>query len=438
MAFASYLLYLAMSFVRPDGFAPELAKHRPMAVIMAIALPLALLEVAARKRWPARPAAFGVMGLLLLTTGISVAANGWLGGGFKAIASFVPAALAGALTLLNLTSWRRLRAAAAVLVWCMVGLTALSTYSFYTGYDVQRYVLQEYGSVTTSHDESYVPAQHVGEGVLFRIRSVGIFADPNDFSQLMVVALALLWGLHPRRGKLRTLLTLLSPSALLLWGLYLTHSRGALIGLALAGVAGLWGTLGPVRSTLILGAGGALAKLLNYTGGRAISDSGASAAHRIDYWNLGLHLTASHPIFGIGFGNFENANTMTGQTAHNTFMLCAAELGLTGLFLFTALLVFSFQSLGAALASPQSDAAARRFTTGLRAALVGFLACAWFLSRTYDPLLYMLLGMCIACAAPAGNTQGTRQPWIVASGTWAFLILVLLYAFVVGQRLAGH
>ena len=438
MAFASYLLYLAMSFVRPDGFAPELAKHRPMAVIMAVALPLAILEAAARRRWPARPAVFGVIGLLVLTTGISVAANGWLGGGFKAIASFLPAALAGVLTLLNLTSWRRLRAAAAVIVWCMVGLTALSIYSYYTGYDVQRYVLQEYGSVTTGLEESYVPAQHVGDGVLFRIRSVGILADPNDFSQLMVVALALLWGLHPRRGKLRTLLTLMAPSALLLWGLYLTHSRGALIGLGLAAVAGLWSTLGPLRSTLVLGAGGLAAKLLNYTGGRAISDAGASAAHRIDYWNLGLHLTASHPIFGIGFGNFENANTMTGQTAHNTFMLCAAELGLTGLFLFTALLVFSFRSLGGALASAQADAAALRFTTGLRAALVGFLACAWFLSRTYDPLMYMLLGLCIACAEVAGNGQALRRPWALTSGVWAFLTLVLLYAFVVGQRLAGH
>ncbi len=438
MAFAFYLLYLAMSFVRPDSFAPELAKHRPMAVIMAIALPLALLEVLRRKHRPARPAAFVVIGLFVLTIGLSLAANGWLGGGVQAIGTFLPAALSGVLTLLNLTSWRRVRAAAAVLAWCMVGLTALSTYSFYTGYDQQRYVLQEYGSIPTSHDESFVPAEHVGDGVLFRIRGVGILADPNDFAQLMVVSLALLWGLHGRRGKLRGLLTLLLPSVVLLWGLYLTHSRGALIGLGLATVAAVWSLLGPVRSTLVLAAGGALAKLLNYTGGREISDAGASAANRIDYWNLGLHLTANHPVFGIGFGNFENANTMTGQTAHNTFMLCAAELGLVGLFLFTALLVFAFQSLAAALASLEADASERRFAMGLRAALVGFLACAWFLSRTYDPLLYMLVAFCIASENAACATPSPRRPWMLASGIWAFFTLALLYAFVVGQRLAGH
>ncbi|MDE2119380.1 MAG: O-antigen ligase family protein [Betaproteobacteria bacterium] len=438
MAFASYLLFLAMSFIRPDAFAPELAKHRPIAVLIAIALPLALLAALKRKHWSARPAAFATLTLLVLTAGVSVAVNGWIGGGFHAIGTFLPSALAGVLTMLNITSWRRLRIAAAVIVWCMTGLTALSTYSFYTGYDAYRYVLQEYGSVTSSPEESFVPAQHLQDGVLFRIRSVGLLADPNDFSQLMVVALALLWGLHSRRGKLRDVPTLLVPSGILLWGLYLTHSRGALIGLGLAAMAGLWGTLGPTRSVVVLGMGGLLAKVLNFTGGREISDAGASASHRIDYWNLGLHLTASHPLFGVGFGNFENANTMTGQTAHNTFMLCAAELGLIGLFLFTSLLLFSFRSVSIVIAGSADNPPVRRFATGLRAALVGFLGCAWFLSRTYDPLLYMLLGLCLACAPAAGKAEPGKRPWVAATAIWALLILVLLYAFVVGQRIAGH
>ena len=438
MGFAAYVLFLAMSFIRPDGFAPELAKHRPMAIIVAIALPLALLDTLRRRQWPARPAAFASLGLLLLTAPVSVAVNGWLGGAVQAFGTFLPVALGGLLTMLNITTWRRLRIAAAVIVWCMTALTALSTYSFYTGYDVQRYVLQEYGSVTSSPTEFYVPAEHLDEGVLFRIRSVGILGDPNDFSQLMVVALALLWGLYFRAGKLRALPMLLLPSGILLWGLYLTHSRGALIGLALATIAGLWGTLGPVRSTIVLALGGLLAKWLNFTGGREISDAGASAANRIDYWNLGLHLTARHPFFGIGFGNFENANAATGQTAHNTFMLCAAELGLIGLFLFTSLLLFSFRSVSTVIVNSTNDPVARRFATGLRAALVGFLSCAWFLSRTYDPMLYMLLGLCVTAAHAYGKAPPDDRPWVLPTGAWAFLTLVVLYAFVVGQRIAGH
>ena len=129
---------------------------------------------------------------------------------------------------------------------------------------------------------------------------------------------------------------------------------------------------------------------------------------------------------------------MTGQTAHNTFMLCAAELGLVGLFLFTSLLLFSFRELNGVIAGSADDPSVRRFATGLRAALVGFLACAWFLSRTYDPLLYILLGLCLASGRALGKTAAEQQRWVFATSLWAFLTLVLLYAFVVGQRIAGH
>ncbi|MDA8383617.1 MAG: hypothetical protein M0037_11230 [Betaproteobacteria bacterium] len=94
MAFASSLPFLAMSLVRPDGFAPELPKYCPMAVTMAIALPLALIQIAR-----------------------------------------------GKLTMSNITSWRHSRISAKVIAWCVMGLTALRAYSFYIGFDAQRYVL---------------------------------------------------------------------------------------------------------------------------------------------------------------------------------------------------------------------------------------------------------------------------------------------------------
>lgn len=438
MGFFWYLLFLTITFVRPGAFAPALAAYRPVAAVMLIGLLSVLPYTLRRKQWPARPAAFANLGLLVLMGGISVAANGWLGGGLRAVADFLPAALAGALTMLNLTTWRRLRIAGWIIVCCMTGLTTLSLDSYYTGYDAHRYVIEDGGPIATADLKSFVPAEVARQGDLIRIRSVGIFADPNDFSQMMLVALALVWGLRWRKGKLRWLFTFALPGAILLWGMYLSHSRGALLGLGMATIAAFWNSLGPTRSAILLGLGGLLAKAVQFSGGRAISDAGESAAHRIDYWNLGLHLTASHPLFGIGMDNFHNLNTQTGQTAHNTFLLCAAELGLFGLFLFVSLLVFSFQSVAEVIRSSSEKTEVQRMATGLRAALAGFLTCAWFLSRTYDPVLYILLGICMAASPAAGRIVSDRRKWILSSALWSFGILVLLYAFVIGQRLAGH
>ena len=203
-------------------------------------------------------------------------------------------------------------------------------------------------------------------------------------------------------------------------------------------MVGFWRRLGLTRSTLLLGIGALLAKAVNFTGGRSISDAGESAAHRIDYWNLGLHLTASHPLFGVGFGNFHNLNVSTGQTAHNTFMLCAAELGLVGLFLFTSLLVFSLQSVSEAVETNGDAPDVRGLATGLRAAFAGFLTCAWFLSRLYDPLLYILLGLCLASGYAAGRAQSKGPRWKLSTALLSFAILALLYAAVLWQRFAGQ
>ncbi len=49
----------------------------------------------------------------------------------------------------------------------------------------------------------------------------------------------------------------------------------------------------------------------------------------------GLELLKAHPIFGVGFGNMGD---YVGQTAHNSLVVCAAELGLFGLYFWTLFL----------------------------------------------------------------------------------------------------
>ena len=47
------------------------------------------------------------------------------------------------------------------------------------------------------------------------------------------------------------------------------------------------------------------------------------------------------------------------------------------------------------------DAMARQWAEGLQFALIGFIATAFFLSRTFVPTLYLLIGLAAALAAIA-------------------------------------
>ena len=80
-------------------------------------------------------------------------------------------------------------------------------------------------------------------------------------------------------------------------------------------------------------------------------------------------------------------------------MLCFAETGLVGYFLWTAMLLTTFVQVRA-LRRPdedhQTDPEIRRWATGLQYAMIGFVTAAFFLSRTFVPLLYLLIGLSAA------------------------------------------
>jgi hypothetical protein len=132
----------------------------------------------------------------------------------------------------------------------------------------------------------------------------------------------------------------LVPSGLLLWTTYLTHSRGGLIALAAIALMAARKKLGTSASAVLAAVFifGMLA--LDFTGGRGIS--AADGADRLQAWANGLEMFKRAPLFGIGFGSFTDFNEIT---AHNSFVLCLAELGLIGSTLWMALLVTTTMGL---------------------------------------------------------------------------------------------
>ena len=237
---------------------------------------------------------------------------------------FLPSAAVFFFIVVNVTTARRLKIVtlAAVASCLFVAVEALCGY--YAGFLGETFILQT--NVYSVNDEAM--------GQLTRIRGAGFLSDPNDLAQILLIALPLAFIAWRRGRAVANFFVVLVPAVLLLWTTYLTHSRGGLI--ALAAVALLAG-----RKKLGTPASVALATVLifgmlalDFTGGRGIS--AADGTDRLEAWANGLEMFKSAPLFGIGFNGFTDFHQIT---AHNSFVLCLAELGLLGSLLWTGLLV---------------------------------------------------------------------------------------------------
>jgi hypothetical protein len=202
------------------------------------------------------------------------------------------------------------------------------------------------------------------------------------------------------------------PVGVLLWGAYLTHSRGSILALLAIIIMAFRKKIGTVPAILLAGLLFVGASSMNYAGGRDISAS--AGEDRTELWGDGLELLKTHPLFGIGFNDMPD---YIGKTAHNTIVVCAAELGLCGLFFWSMFLfpsirdaaVVASRKVGitkeAALATepaypiapldstvPDEDTI-RRLGRLLVLSFTGFLVAGWFLSRAYILTLFLLGGL---------------------------------------------
>jgi len=85
--------------------------------------------------------------------------------------------------------------------------------------------------------------------------------------------------------------------------------------------------IGTIAASIMAGLGFAGATVLGWSGGRDVSVEAGS--DRMEAWSTGLGLIKEHPLFGVGYLRFSEYFYIT---AHNTVVVCAAELGMFGLF----------------------------------------------------------------------------------------------------------
>src|SRR5690606_28785740 len=232
--------------------------------------------------------------------------NGWMGGAMAQLASFGPALITFLVLSHAATERRRVSTTMALIVLCS-GLLAI------------------HGIEQVQTGIGWTGAE-LSQGT--RIQYVGIFNDPNDLGLLFVIALPMALFLASRGGLLGLRrLFWWTGAGLLLYGIYLTSSRGAL--LAVIAVLGVWvWRRRGAFAAMILGVAalGAIMALPSRMGDLDAGES--SAAGRVDAWFSGLEMFVANPLLGIGPGNFADNNA--NLTAHNSFVLVLGETGFIG------------------------------------------------------------------------------------------------------------
>jgi len=233
-----------------------------------------------------------------------------------------------------------------------------------------------------------------------RITYIGILSDPNDLGIFFIMNIPFSLYFFTKSKGLSKLLALVS-FICLLYGIYMTNSRGSM--LALAGVSGLYLLL-RFGGTKAIFAGLTLAPagLFIMSSFRAVSSQEASAMGRLWAWWDGLEMLKANPLFGIGSNNFLEQH---GRVAHNTYVQVAAELGLLGYILWVATLLLTlFMTYSIINYSKTIDLSKASKELKMEMALCstmfyslsGFAMAAFFLTRNRFIIYFMIAGVAIA------------------------------------------
>jgi hypothetical protein len=231
-----------------------------------------------------------------------------------------------------------------------------------------------------------------------RVRYLGVLQDPNELSLAGGVGLPLAFAFVNSRKKTlgRRAVSMLT-LVLVVFCAVLTGSRGGqLVVLAVLGAYGLnrFGAKGLLLGPIV-------AAPLVLFGARNSDEASSSTLERLDCWASAISIWRSHPVLGVGLGQFTEHNYMT---AHNSYLLALAELGLPGILLFSIILYISakipFVILRDVRATPvepgdplEGASIARPWAMALIAAFAGLAVGIFFLSFTYHYVLWIYIGL---------------------------------------------
>ncbi len=323
MAYVFTLLFVITAYVTPQVLFGQLALFRLEVAIAITAVFVAIPNFVQSGIFKV-PQTYACI-VLGLAIAASVSTNGWVGGGIYATYGYMTTAFGFFLAGANFTKPWHFKATVLAMVLGSAFFIASGLHDLY--YDVS-------------------PSNFLyGDAGLRRLRGLGFVYDPNDLAQVLVslIPLVFLWK---TKNRLLNVLVLGVPVAMLVTGMYFSHSRGSAIALMALIMMTFRRKIGTIPAVVLAGGLFAASLALGWSGGRDVSVE--AGADRLDAWSTGLELIKAHPLTGVGLGQFTDYNEIT---AHNSIIVCAAENGLPG-FVCWVFLVFASVRTGLRLSAP--------------------------------------------------------------------------------------
>ncbi len=373
-AFFCLLLYSIALFIRPQDWASSVdGSPTPIARYFLIAAFAGYLIFQEQKIW-------GYQGwflfLLLLIIPVSGLRNGWFGGGINEAIDFFIQCLIPYLLYSGLVNTQRKQH------WVLIILALASATMLHHG--ISQTLSPE--GIAWSGMQSFRGG---------RIRFLGFFNDPNDLGMFFVMNIPLLMYLKTLTQSRILKLVFFILTLGLLYGIYLTNSRGALLGAMSLIVTFFYFQYGKIKffSLSLFFAPIAYYAMSMF---RTIDSDESSAAGRVNAWYSGIQMFKSRPLLGVGKGQFVEHHYLT---AHNSYVLVMAELGILGYIFWLTSIALSLSMLITIFNLSKEKYKDNPellldilFAKCLFFSFVGFMTTAFFLSRSYIIYLYVFIG----------------------------------------------
>lgn len=248
-------------------------------------------------------------------------------------------------------------------------------------------------------------------------RLSGAGVEANELAAVLVatLSLALAFVLAWRNAPVVRLMAF-GVMVVCVLGVILSFSRGGLVALAVALLAGVvlggrWRPFAVICLVLVsLGVVGYLTLVATPQESERVTALEGGTG-REDIWAVGWRMVESSPTNGIGVGNFPVSSVHfllapgalqrdefivdEPKVAHNIYLEVLAELGVIGLALFVSILVFSLVSAirAARVFGRADDRQMELLSRCVAIALIALLAADFFVSEQFSKQLWLLLAL---------------------------------------------